>query len=342
VRWYLSLVSGVAIVSGCVSTSSLPRADVWGRIEGRVLWPGASVRQTQATYADVASAATVSLMEITVQGSGATATAVSTTVATTVTNATGGFSLNIPGFKPKDTSTYIFEAVKGLASNSVNNDAVRLRTYLKPQSGGWLSLTSMNPARPVVYISEGTTAIAIMYGLRPGGVDPMGFMGTIQAGVPDSSVAPTSGDTYTIPTTGSGWPNQDEFHKTSDLVRRAVEGDTDPITAVQFSTGGSFFVKTNQDPFVETLSSYAAGFGAPIIVKGLRFDPVANKNTVYFGGETGLAATIDTSKPNSVAELYVTVPSNAVSGGVLVRNAYGLSNAIQFTVIPQVNGAVVQ
>ena len=340
-RWYGSHLAVVLLTMGCVQVSSPANRPESGTIEGQVLWPGQTSRRIQATYGDVASAATVSLMEITIQGSGATATAVSTTVATTVTNASGGFSLNIPGFKPKDTATYIFEAVKGLGSNSVNKDAVRLRTYLKPQSGGWLSLTSLNPAKPVVYISEGTTAISIMYGLRPNGVDPIGFMGSIQAGVPDSSVAPTSGDTYSIPS-GSGWPTQDEFHKTSDLVRRAVDGDTDPITAVQFSTGGSFFVKTNQDPFIETLSSYAAGYGAPIVIKGLRFDPVASKNTVYFGGETGLTATIDASKPNSVAELYVTVPNSAVSGGVLVRNAYGISNPIQFTVIPEVTGKLVQ
>jgi hypothetical protein len=319
----------------------MPWTRALDHIDGQVVWPRSTRLAVQATYADVAAAATVSLMEITLQGTGASQVAVSTTVATTVTNATGGFTLNIPGFKPKDTATYIFEAVKGLGSNSVNKDAVRLRTYLKPQSGGWLSMTSLNPTKPVVYISEGTTAIAIMYGLRPNNVDPMGYMGAINAGIADNSIQPTSSDTYTVPATGTGWATLNEFHKTSDLVRRAVEGDTDPITAVQFSTGGSFFVKTNQDPFIETLSSYAAGFGAPILVRGLRFDAMATKNTVYFGGETGIAATIDTSKPNSTAELYVTVPTNAVTGEVLVRNAYGLSNPITFTVIPQVNGSLV-
>ena len=40
----------------------------------------------------------------------------STTVATTVTNSTGGFTLNIPGFTPEITATYIFTELAGTES----------------------------------------------------------------------------------------------------------------------------------------------------------------------------------------------------------------------------------
>jgi len=172
-------------------------------------------------------------------------------------------------------------------------------------------------------------------------IDPTTLMGTVAPNTPEAAPNPPSADTYTPPG-GAGYPTKQDFHTVSDLVYRSILGNTDPITGLQYdATGSVFFIKTSEDPFIDNLSSTAAGYGSPLTITGYRFDSAPLANTVFFGGATSsYTATIDTSKPNSDKALYVTVPEGCPSGEVLVRNAKGTSNGINFTVIPRVGGKV--
>lgn len=285
-------------------------------------------RRTQASFDDVADAATVSLME----SSGSTAV----TIATTVTKPGGSFKLTFATFKPQANRTYLLEAVKGLYGNAVNQDAVRIRTMVQWRDG-WVSLTN-NLVGGTLNLGLGSTAVSILYNLHPDGVSPDLLMGTVQPNVPEPLPLPPSLDTF-VPTAGY---SQQDFHTVSDLVNRAVLGDSDPITALQYDASKSeFVVKTAEDPFIDNLSSTVAGYGAPLVISGYRFDLDLAKNTVYFGGSTGSVAVIDPSKPNTANLLYVTVPEGAPSGEVMVRNAFGLSNGVRFTVIPRLGGKIV-
>lgn len=285
-------------------------------------------RHAQAALGEVADRATVSLMES--QGTA------SVTVGTAVTTAGGGFNMTFRGFQPTSGQAYVLEAFKGLEANAVNRDAVRLRTLIHWLNGGWVTLTNSMPGS--VNIGIGTTAVSAMYGLRPNGMPALSLMGTV-TNLPEALPLPATDETFTPPATPSGAMTQADFHVVYDLVKRAVLGNSDPITAVQYGDDG-YFVKTNLDPFIDNLSSVAAGYGAPLVITGYRFDSIPTENQVFFGGATGSVATIDLTRPNSPNILYVTVPEGAPSGEVMVRNAYGLSNGIVFKVTPRIGGQI--
>lgn len=297
-----------------------------GTVELSALYP----RSTQASFDQVADSSTISLMETT----GAT----STTIASTVTKAGGSFSLAIPRFTADPAKTYVLEAVKGLYGNAVNRDAARVRTLLQFRDGAWVSLTNLIPGP--INLGLGTTALCIMYGLRSGSetINPNDLMGSIAAGTAEPSPLPATLDTFTPPTALAAILTKAHFHMVSDLVYRAILGDSDPVSAVQYSTADGYFVKTASDPFIDNLSATAAGYGAPLALIGYRFDPAPANNTVYFGGATGSIAVIDTTKPNSANVLHVTVPEGAPSGLVMVRSGMGLSNGVQFTVLGRISG----
>lgn len=303
-----------------------PIVQLDGTVDLAALYP----RQTQASFNQIADAATISLMET----SGST----STTIASTITKAGGVFSLAISKFTPDPAKIYVLEAVKGLYGNAVNKDAARIRTLIHYQDGNWQSITNMLPGP--INLGLGSTAVCVMYALQSAShpMDPNLLMGSVAAGTVEVSPSPASQDTYTPPTALAAFMSKQDFHTVSDLVYRAVQGDSDPISAVQWDTTNGYFVKTALDPFIDNLSSTAAGYGAPLVITGYRFDGVVSNNTVYFGGATGSVAVIDTSKPNSTNALYVTVPEGAPSGMVVVRNTTGLSNGIQFTVLPRIGG----
>lgn len=328
IGWFLVLAG----LMGCQlvpQASTVPPADyaISGRVETEFLYR----RGVQATFGQIADACTVSLME----ASGSAAV----TKGSTVTLPGGFFQLVFSNrFEPVPGQTYLLEAFKGINANAVNKDAVRLRTLVQYTAAeGWKSI---NVGAGIV-IGEASTAICAMYGLRDLGVPPSDLLGSVQIGAPEAVPLPAVNNTFTPP---AAWDvpagrGKQDFHIVSDLVSRAVAGDSDPITAVQYENG-VFLVKTNLDPFIDNLSDTSAGFGAPITVTGYRFDSIVLNNTVYFGGSTGSVAVIDVTKSNSANALHVTVPEGAPSGQVVVRNAYGLSNGINFTVIPRVGGKV--
>lgn len=324
------LSTGILLFLGLVGcqwlpvSSGSPAADLSGTVD----FGGG--RHAQASFDQVADAATISLMET----SGPT----STTIASTITRQGGLFSLSIPRFVPDPTKIYILEAIKGLYGNAVNKDAARVRTLIRYTDGSWTSLTNLVPGP--INLGVGSTALCVMYGLRSGEatINPTELMGSIALGNAEALPLPAAADTFTPPASVAAVMTKQDFHTVSDLVGRAVQGDSDPISAVQYTLADGYFVKTAQDPFIDNLSSTAAGYGAPLVITGYRFDPVIANNTVYFGGPTGTVAAIDSSKPNSANVLYVTVPEGAPSGVVMVRNGTGLSNGIQFTVVPRIGG----
>lgn len=325
-----ALLSGLigAMLAGCLWLPGKP-SDPTTTMSGTVEF-GGPPRRTQASFEQIADASTVSLMET----SGAT----STTVASTVTKTGGVFSLAIVKFTPDPTKTYVLEAVKGLYGNAVNKDAARVRTLIRYHDGIWQSVTNLVPGP--INLGLGSTALCIMYGLRSGTtpIDQTLLMGTVAAGTPELAPSPATQDTFTPPSALAALMTKQDFHMVSDLVYRAIQGDSDPISAVQYDSTNGYFVKTAQDPFIDNLSSTAAGYGAPLVITGYRFDGLPANNTVYFGGATGSVAGIDTTQPNSTNALYVTVPEGAPSGMVMVRNTTGLSNGIQFTVLPRIGG----
>lgn len=332
----IMIVAAVAFLAttllGChgysVAGLSGPDVTVHGRVE---LSPVAPARAVQSTFADVANASTVSLMQVTGTNS--------VTVATTYTAPGGAFSLSFNNFHPDPTQTYILEAVKGLYGNQVDKSAARVRTLMQWTSGGWLTLTNKIPNTGIV-IGAGSTAVSAMFGLYPAQFNLAStseLMGSVVVGQAESTPLPASADTFTPP---AEWTNgKVDFHNVSDLVIRAITGDTDPLTGVQYDyVNKVFFVQTNLDPFITSMSSTAAGYGAPLTIYGYRFDTNLANDTVYFGGTTGLVAAIDSTKPNTTNVLYVTVPSGCASGSVIVRNASGTSNPVNFTVIPRASG----
>lgn len=336
-KGWMPQVGWIVVALGLLGCQLLPQnapapaeiAALQGRVDTQFLYG----RGIQATFGQIADACTVSLME--------TTGAASVTKGSTVTLPGGFFNLTFSNrFEPEPGRTYLLEAFKGINGNAVNKDAVRLRTLVRyTAADGWRSINDSTG----IMIGEASTAVCIMYGLRSLGVDASSLLGSVQIGVVESSPLPSVNNTFTPP---AAWDvpagkGKQDFHIVSDLVSRAVLGDSDPVTAVQYDPeGGVFLVKTNLDPFIDNLSDTSAGYGAPLTITGYRFETVALNNTVYFGGSTGSVAVVDVTQPNTANALHVTVPEGAPSGEVQIRNAYGLSNGIYFKVIPRVGGKV--
>lgn len=263
---------------------------------------GAS-RQVQATMSDVATKATVSLIDP-VQNK---------TVATSVTDSSGAFSLTFRGFTPA-SYPYFLEAVKGLpmggSPNRVGASAARVRTLVK-----WTSGTPSSISIGQNTISTTTTALCVIAGLRSS-VNQSALISSLTMGTADNTVSPSTPDTFTLST--SNITNVD-FHNVNKLVGDAIMYDQDPIAAIALD-GSNNFVRLTPPSSLLRLSSDVAAIGGTLTLYGQSFASPAANNRVTFAG--GVSA-VGTSVSADHSQLTVPVPAGACTGPLSVSLVTG-------------------
>ncbi len=274
-------------------------------------------RSLQATLAEVAARATVSLID----------TSVGSTVASTVTNEQGGFSLSFGRTFVPGSGVYILEAVKGLQQNQAGKDAARVRTFIQWGAGGYRTLSSSLP-NAAITISRTTTALAIIQSLRQ--LAPAPLIGSLDMGLPDNSVSPPTPDTFRPGTSGV---TQQQFHDVTAFVGDALTSDADPLQAVSVVSGGTFTLQS-RIPAITDIVPATARAGEQVTIRGAQFDPVVAGNRVMFAGNA--AVTPVSATPVS---LVVVVPSGALTGDLQVSTVYGLSATRSFSVVVPLAGS---
>lgn len=193
--------------------SAVQAPTIYGQIQDLPLGEPVATRNILATTADVASGATVSLIEAT---SG-------TTKGTTVSAADGGFVLKFgAGFNPVPGQTYYLEAVKGLAlggnSNRAGTALIRIRTLMQ-FSDGWLSLSSGSPGG-TISLSRATTAVAAIANLR-----------ALTLGQQADLMGHVSGTSFVE---GGTVITNAEFAAVFNLVDAALSSNQDPIEVLGY------------------------------------------------------------------------------------------------------------
>lgn len=312
----LALVLATACMRGPAAPAAAPPVPP---IRGRVLFPVAPY-QIRATISEVATAATVSLID----------PVSNETKATTLTDDRGQFSFDLGIMQVAADPLYV-EAVKGLGSNAIGRDAVRVRTLVQFKAGGWTSLSGGTPGGPVV-ISPSTTAVTVVASLRQSAdpVDPARLIGSLAIGQPSGNLP----DTFLGAGTGIA---EAEFATVRGHLVQALLADHDPFDAIWYS-GGNYLLKPGiaavSGPAITFLRPRSAGEGAEIAIYGSGFGERAADVRVTF--QPGLPGAVSLPSPT---EIRVTVPRGARSGDLEV-NVGGRSATASFTVLPGVDGAV--
>lgn len=201
----LSLAAGCHPAPGALPAGPVPSAAAvqeLPRITGHVAFPDRAIASTPA---DVVSRATVSVIDSNNQ-----------TVAVTLTDDAGRFSLAVTGFTPAAGTFYTLEAIKSLSTGSVGGNALRMRTFVQWTGSGWTSCTGAID----VAISPTTTAVAIVEATQAG----VGFAETMGI-VADETVVSTS------PVLNAHW------QRVRSLVSSLLSKDLDPIARISLSSG---------------------------------------------------------------------------------------------------------
>lgn len=255
----------------------------------------ASERSTQATPAEIASGATLSLIDATT----------GQTLATTLSGADGAFQLKLPGVTPVAGRPYYLEAVKGLsaggAPNRIGGVAARLRTVLFLQGGDWVSLNSPTPGVPVV-LSQATTAAAIIGAVR--GLSLNSLIGTVQVGG--------------IPFTPNGSAiSVAEFNTVYGLVDQAVRGDRDPVEGVGYDpTGATPAAQYGLKPSelqLNVSNPLSATQGSTVTIAGQNL-PAPRSDTLVYVGEQAVSWTVNAAR----TQMVLSIPANGYGGWVRV------------------------
>lgn len=309
--WLVGLALA-ALLFGCPATRPAV-TDADEGIAGQVFFPS---YRTQATFNEVATAATVSLID----------PISNETKATSLTDSRGRFSLSFRGLK-LGLQPYYLEASKGLNSNAVGQDVVRVRTVIQRQAGGWTSLSSLVPGGPV-FLNTSTTAVSLISSLRAFSTASISvLLGTVQPATGGTGVFIADGTAIT----------QAEFLQVHDLSSSALAADADPFASIRFE-GGVYSLKPgvgSQGAIgITYLRPTVAAVGDLVTLNGLGFAQLASANNVTFTPE--VPAVVTTASPTL---LQVRVPAGATSGPVSVR--VGVRTAtISFTVMPPVSGGL--
>ncbi|MBU6429649.1 MAG: IPT/TIG domain-containing protein [Cyanobacteria bacterium REEB65] len=281
------------------STALFPVAALAGRVDFMPRY------QVQATPKDVAQAATVSLIDPNTD----------TTMATTLTDASGSFTLQISGFGPLQ-QTYYLEAVKGLDNNVAGHDAVRLRTLVAFNGHGWSALSTNDAS-----IGIATTAISALVDLRRNTTNPLQPGPLIGTLTPDS----TASYGYDFASAGTN-ETPAELLATENDVSSALLRDFDPLTFLQYGSNGPTLTLP-VDGLISQISPDPAPQGGTVTVKGQGFDPSPSNNTITLDSLTLAAATA------SSTSLTFTLPPTATSGLLTVDGA-----TASLIVLPTVSG----
>ncbi|MBM3274341.1 MAG: IPT/TIG domain-containing protein [Candidatus Sericytochromatia bacterium] len=309
-------ISGVAVatlLSCAPGSAGLPAGPGVPPIVGIVRFPSSQAdpadRRTSASPAEVATAATISLID----------PRTNVTQATTLTTATGSFSLNLPSFFPEQ-QTYYLEAVKGLQSNLAGFDAARLRTLVKWTGVGWLSTYDSDAS-----ISTATTALSAIVYLRslfPGPVVPDKLISSLSGGPPEVFRSAGTG------VTGS------EFDRGKSLVTTSLAGDRDPLSNLAYN-GTAYDLKTViapvLRPFISGISPEPPSAGSPMTIFGGNFESVLAINGVKIGNVSVAPST------GSTQVLVVPLPKSASTGLLTVTTTKGIAT-LSITVVKTVDG----
>ena len=299
-RWPRPLLLVVALVASCMAPltgrtgapGGVSATQAISPLQGTVRWQEA--RTTQATTTEIASGATVSLIQ---PSNGQT-------VATALTNPDGSFSLAFGAFPPQPDTPYLLEAIQGLSAGGnptrAGSSAARLRTFVGKVGGNWTSLTG-----PSVAISRSTTALAIISGLKSlSNTQLLALMGSVNTGNPDTFSAPAPGGILA-----------GQYSSVWSLVDASLTADQDPVRTVSLDTTTGTFARLTRAPVVTDLSPASAAPGASIILYGTGFDPVPANNTVRFGNVVATVTAVDVRN----GALTVTVPDGPVPGPLSVQ-----------------------
>lgn len=272
-------------------------------LEGRVDF---GTRTTQATMGEVALSATVSLINA----------QTNVTVASTVSDATGRFKLT--GIRNIDLNApYFLEAVKGLSAGGTANRAgaplarVRTLVYL-PDSGSWTSLTAGG-----ITLNRTTTALSILTNLHQAAglpANPSVMVGAVSVGSADTTLSPTTPDTFQPSTSGIG---NDEYHQVFALVDQALNADEDPVFAIAMDLGPPrAFARSDHAFSAESVTPANGSSGDTVSLFGNGFDPTPANNLVRFNGT--LAKVLSVSADRTT--LSVQVPRRTgISGSISVQ-----------------------
>ncbi len=278
-------------------------------LSGRVTF---AQRQTLADAPDVATAATVSLIN----------TGSNQTVSTALTNANGEFVLTFSdGYVADPTATYFLEAVKGLNSNQPGSQAVRVRTVAK-FSNGWTSITSAT-ANSGTMISPSTTALSIGAGLVNGKPEPFAFsslIGSVSGG-DTPAYAPVNG------------LSTEDYTTLLGLVQQILADAQDPVANVGLTVneGQRIWSRLNVAPSVASFTPAQAKVGESVTVAGAGFSPVAANNVLAFNGETAVTTAVTSSSLTS------SVPQGATSGPTSLQVGNLTVLGPNFSVLPVVS-----
>ncbi len=316
-------LSGLLMLAGCSqpflsrtgSDTTARSASTWS-LEGRVDF-GPS-RQTQASLSDIATAATVNIVDPNATGSA--------TVASSLTDSRGAFKLDFAGWKPTTGNYYYLEAMKGLGNNRATFDAVRIRTLLRAETGYFASLTNSRAA--LISVSVGTTALSVAEDLKRSTSNKIG-LSTLIGSLTQTIVSGATTETF------AGVTNMTsaEFSQIAALVTSALYQDLDPLTFIGRDSGtGTYFLTTPFSPYINVLSPHAAAPGAQVTLKGLRFSSNVNDVTVKFG------SVVATVLATSTSEITVRVPAGVVTSYVQVTTPAGPSNLVPFMALAPVGG----
>lgn len=279
-------------------------------ITGRVFLPAAvnsAPYTVQATVSDIASAATVVLID----------TVANINRGSTLSDATGKFSLTFGRtFKPTLNRTYYLEAVRGLGDNAPGKSAARVRTLLAFTAQGWLSLTSAQGGAPVI-ITESTTALSALAGLKgPARVDPMHLIGSLAEAYP-----------------GVTGLSQDDFLTAKAIVSALLTSDSDPMAGLAYDPGPPYeriYMRSAGGSSALSVEPATASITPPhntVTFRGILFDTtgassysdaatLTARNVVLFNNTA--TATVTGVSADRMS-LFAVVPPEAVSGPVLLR-----------------------
>ncbi|HEY9857768.1 MAG TPA: hypothetical protein V6D05_18625 [Stenomitos sp.] len=310
-RYSTRIVLMLALV-GCGPLPSERVPDLVGRVDF------GPQRSAQATLGEVASYATVSIIDA----------ATSQSVSTALTDSSGAFVFSFNTWKPSTTATYYLEAIKGLKSNQAGNAAVRLRTIGKYADGVWQTIT-----RDTVVISRSTTALSLLASLKGfNAVPPQTLLSTVQSGVADPTLTPATPDTFNP--TGTGLTKA-LYQQAFNNVDTVMASDRDPMGEIALSSDGGTeipYLLSVAAPTVTYVEPSAAPVGGSLTVYGSHFSESTDGNLLTFPGGGSVHPT--TAQRN---RLVLSVPVGAQSGRVLLQSTGGTAS-FDVTIIPDIGG----
>ncbi|MEB3188351.1 MAG: hypothetical protein VKP72_13030 [bacterium] len=300
------LVLGSVLLVGCVTRS--PQAASSGsylplRLSGRV--ESAAFRTIQASIPEIVRSSAITVSDATT----------GKTVATTVSDSSGAFTLNLTGLRPG--ALYFLDATRGLSAGGSahrgSTAAARLRTLLMPVGSALHSLTNTNTGSLV--IGNATTALAATVAARgrAGAIlDPASLMGKVDEA------------TDTFSETGTGLSNTSDFMAVLPLVGNAILLDQDPVAAIALQGDTGTYRLTTNLPALLNVSPRLAAIGATVTVSGDGFDPYPGRIALSIGNTPVATYSLSADR----RRLTFPVPAGAVSGPLVLLQPGGVQHAL--------------